>query len=76
MALGGLKTEGDLKRWLEQQLETPGVLPQAPKPAISLTKSGVPTDADFPSPPGNGILALDTTGPTLYTRVAGEWKAL
>jgi hypothetical protein len=78
MALGGLKTEADLKRFLEQQLQTPGVLPQAPQPAISLTKSGEPKDADFPNTPGNGILALDTSTapPTLYARVGGNWTAL
>jgi hypothetical protein len=76
MSLGALQDEADLKRWLEQQLQTPGVLPQNPQPAIALTKAGVPADSDFPNPPGNGILALDSTGPTLYARLAGEWKAL
>jgi hypothetical protein len=76
--IGGIKTEGDLKRWLEEQLRTPGVAPQEPRPAVSLTKNGTPSDSDFPAPPGNGNLALDTstTPPTLYSRVAGEWKAL
>jgi len=76
MTLGGLQDEADLKRWLEDQLRTPGVVPREAEPAISLTKAGVPADSDFPNPPGNGILALDTTGPTLYARVNDVWKAL
>lgn len=76
MTLGGLQDEADLRRWLEDQLRTPGVMPREPEPAVSLTKAGAPADSDFPAPPGNGILALDTTGPTLYVRTGGEWKAL
>lgn len=78
MTLGNLQDEADLRRWLEAQLQTPGVLPENPKPAITLTKAGKPSDADFPNPPGNGILALDTSTevPTLYARVNGEWTEL
>lgn len=72
-----IQNKADLRRWLEQEFQTPGVMPAAPAQApISLTKAGVPADSDFPSTPGNGILALDTTGPTLYARVAGSWVAL
>jgi hypothetical protein len=76
VTLGALQDESDLKRWLEDQLRTPGVVPQNPQPALSLMKAGAPSDDDFPGEPGNGILALDTTGPTLYARADGEWKAL
>jgi len=76
MVFGALKSEGDLRRWLEDQLRTPGVMPRESQPAVSLTKAGAPADTDFPSTPADGVLALDTTGPTLYARVAGEWKPL
>lgn len=72
--LDEVKDLGDLQRWLEQTVQKPGVLPPStPQAAISLTKAGVPADTDFPNTPGNGILALDTTGPKLYARVNGAW---
>jgi len=72
-----IQNTADLLRWLEQKLQQPGVMPPpAVQSAISLTKAGVPADSDFPSTPGNGILALDTTGPTLYARANGAWVAL
>jgi hypothetical protein len=75
MAVGNLRTEGDLRRFVQSELRRPGSLPAA-KPAIALMKSGVPSDGDFPNPPGDGILALDTSGPTLYARVGGAWVAI
>lgn len=69
-----ITNKADLKRWLVQALQDPGVLPPpSPQAAISLAKAGVPADSDFPNTPGNGIMALDTTGPTLYARVGGSW---
>jgi hypothetical protein len=73
--LGNLQNEADLRRWLQQQLATPGILP-SPKPDVSLVKNGVPADSDFPKTPGDGTLALDSSGPTLYCRVAGVWSAV
>jgi hypothetical protein len=32
MSIGNLRDEADLKRWLENQLQTPGVAPKAPLP--------------------------------------------
>lgn len=75
--IGKLKTESDLARFVKKQVERPDVLPKA-QPPIALTKAGVPTDADFPQPPGDGLLAVDTSsegGPTLYIRL-GTWQAL
>jgi hypothetical protein len=78
MSFGALKSEADLRRWLENELRTPGVMPREPQAAISLTKAGAPSDNDFPAKPGNGLLALDTsTEPwTLYARANDEWKPL
>lgn len=75
MAIGNLKTEGDLRRFVRSELRRPGSVP-APKPAISLMKAGVPADSDFPAKPSDGILALDLTGPTLYVRAGGNWVAI
>jgi hypothetical protein len=78
MSLGAeIQSKGDLKRWLEQVLQEPGVLPPStPQSPIALTKAGEPLDSDFPNTPGNGILALDTTGPRLWARTGGGWVKL
>lgn len=34
MSLGNLQNEGDLKRWLQRELATPGVLPPSSEPQI------------------------------------------
>lgn len=41
---------------------------------VSLVKAGPPVDADFPSAPADGTLALDSTSERLYCRVNGFWK--
>jgi hypothetical protein len=46
MSLGALRDEADLKRWLEQQLQTPGVLP-VPPALFKNVKFGVVTST-FP----------------------------
>jgi len=75
--LDEIENKGDLKRWLQTTLQDPEVMPPpTPQAAIALTKAGAPADTDFPSTPGNGILALDITGPTLYARVGGSWVKL
>jgi hypothetical protein len=75
MAIGALQNEGDLRRFIEAELERPGNRP-APAPPIALTKSGVPSDKDFPNPPGNGIFAFDREAGVLYARIDGEWVAV
>lgn len=78
MPVGRIKNEGDLRRFVEAELRRPGAVPPA-APAVSLIKKGVPSDADFPQTPGDGILAVDTTLaelPVLYGRVSGKWQAL
>lgn len=73
--LDEIQSKADLRRWLVQELQSPDVLPPRQTAPISLTKAGAPEDKDFPSTPGNGILALDTSGaaPVLYARIAGTW---
>ena len=75
MALGNLKTEGDLRRFIEQELQRPENKP-APAPPIALTKNGAPTDDDFPNPPQNDIFAYDREAELLYGRIDGEWVAV
>lgn len=75
MAIGNLITEGDLRRFVQSELRRPGSVPAA-KPAVSLRKNGVPSDADFPNPPGDGILAYDRSAGILYIRDGGEWVAV
>jgi len=72
MAIGKLQTEGDLRRFIEAELERPGNR-QVPSPPIALTKNGAPTDKDFPNPPGNGIFVYDKAAGDLYARVDDEW---
>jgi hypothetical protein len=74
MALGTLESEGDLNRWLQQRLATPGVLPP-PKADVSLTiEKGEPSDEDFPQPPADRTLVYSRETGTLYIRDEGEWK--
>lgn len=77
MPVGRIKDEGDLRRFVEAELRRPGAVPPA-APAVSLIKKGVPSDADFPQTPGDGILAVNTSGefPVLYARVEGKWQVL
>jgi hypothetical protein len=74
MSLGNLQNEGDLRRWFQNELRRPGVIPVPPN--VALIKNGVPTDEDFPKPPLDGTTAVDETGPTLYCRIGGEWRVL
>lgn len=42
---------------------------------VTLTKAGIPTDADFRTTPDNGTMVVDTTNSRLYVRVAAAtWK--
>lgn len=72
MAIGNLQTEGDLRRFIEDELQRPGNR-TAPAPPIALTKNGAPSDSDFPSKPGDGILAFDKEAGVLYARIEDEW---
>lgn len=40
------------------------------------TKEGPPTDADFPVPPPQGTVSVDTLGEKLYVRVGKIWKSV
>jgi hypothetical protein len=75
MAIGNLQTEGDLRRFIEAELDRPGNR-QPPSPPIALMKNGAPTDKDFPNPPGNGIFAFDKEAGALYARIEDEWVAV
>jgi hypothetical protein len=75
MALGSLQNEGDLRRFIEQELQRPENS-SAPAPPIALVKDGAPTDDDFPNPPLDGIFAYDREAEVLYGRIDGDWAAL
>lgn len=76
MSIGEIKHEGDLKRWMQRQLQTPGLIPQTPQTGVALIKEGVPTDEDFAGPPADGTLAYDTAAGVLHLRVDGSWVEL
>jgi hypothetical protein len=39
------------------------------------TKAGPPTDADFPFPPADGVLVVDSSNHRLYVRSGGTWRS-
>jgi hypothetical protein len=74
---GGLLVGGDtnLYRGAADQLKTDDLL-VAESVTLKL-KAGTPADADFTNTSvPNGAVAIDTTGPTLYARIAGSWTAI
>ena len=69
-----LITNGDLQ-------VTDAVNPPAPVLikglAIARVKAGVPTDADYASPPPVGTLVVDTTNNKIWAKTAaGTWKGV
>lgn len=76
MSIGRLKTEADVARFVDERVQQPGVVPTPAVAAIALMKAGAPADGDFPSTPGNGILAYDTEEGRLWARVNDEWNPI
>ena len=69
-----LSTRGELRRFIEAELRRPGAIPVVS--SVALIKAGVPSDADFPNPPANGTLAINSLVPQLYARLGGAWEGL
>ena len=43
--------------------------------AIPRIKAGPPTDADYPNPPADGTMVIDSTQGKLYVRLKGAWRS-
>jgi hypothetical protein len=41
-----------------------------------LVKAGIPADSDFAAVPPNGTVAIDSSIPQIYARIAGTWTAV
>jgi len=51
-------------------------LVRMPGGVATMTRVGAPSDADFPTAPPDGTLAVDTAKSRLYVRVNGSWKSV
>lgn len=69
--IDGLRTRGDLRRFIEEVLADPGVLTR--RSPISIEKAGTISDADFARTPRNHTMGIDTSNNRLYIRYGGAW---